>query len=238
MIMSDSPTPRNRAERRAAARKAQPHTPSSVDIPMALPDFTAKPQGKTLLEIAAERQAALSHGQPFHQDHAKSGLADDDLDVTTLDLSATYGETPFADAPLDPLSTGVLYASALSAIHATLDVIVLQQYRQDVLLKDVGWRLVTLFPALVVVVALLHVKVVKSGWVRHLRQVFFFVVSVAAGCYMVWAGNEEGYYHVMKKAPPLGTLWVWSVYELDVFGAVAQTAVVGGWMLWKGYGAF
>jgi len=66
-----------------------------------------------------------------------------------------------------------------------------------------------------------------------LRQVIFFATSVAAGCYLIHVTNSAGYLAVMKQAPPLGCLWVWSVIELDLPWAVLSL-VGAGYFLWSG----
>jgi len=39
----------------------------------------------------------------------------------------------------------------------------------------------------------------------------------------------------MKKTPPLGTLWIWAVVELDILGAVASLGAVWGYAWYHGY---
>ncbi len=68
-----------------------------------------------------------------------------------------------------------------------------------------------------------------------LRQVFFLATSVGAGCYLIHVTNRYGYLAVMRQAPPLGCLWVWSVVELDLALAVLSLACAGGYMWQKGY---
>jgi len=68
--------------------------------------------------------------------------------------------------------------------------------------------------------------------------VFFAALSVGAGTWLVYASNEDPYMAVMKKAPPLGTLWVWAVVEMRWEWAVGCLGVVGGWGWWQGYGIY
>ena len=50
------------------------------------------------------------------------------------------------------------------------------------------------------------------------------------------ATNEEPYMAVMRKAPALGTLWVWAVVESRWEVAAAALAMVCSWGWLKGYG--
>jgi hypothetical protein len=138
--------------------------------------------------------------------------------------------------PLDALATALLYCLSLSALHVTLDVLVLTQYSQEVEWAAIGGRMLRLTPALLVVVWFLHTPRMLALGAQ--RQLFFLVLAVAAGCYMLYAGNEHGYYFVMKRAPPLGTLWVWSVVEMDLLYAVVHLIPVAAWTWWRGYGNF
>jgi hypothetical protein len=66
-------------------------------------------------------------------------------------------------------------------------------------------------------------------------QVFFLALSTLSGCYLIHAANVYGYLAVMKRAPPLGTLWIWSVIELKLPLALLSLGLVGGYLQWSGY---
>lgn len=55
------------------------------------------------------------------------------------------------------------------------------------------------------------------------------------GCYTVTAVNKNGYFAVMKRVPPLGTLWVWAVVEMDVLVGAASLLAVAGYTWWNGF---
>lgn len=60
-------------------------------------------------------------------------------------------------------------------------------------------------------------------------------MSVAAGCYVVKSVNEYSYYFVMKRMPPVGTIWVWSVVEMGLLESVLSCGVVLGFVWWGEY---
>ncbi len=66
-----------------------------------------------------------------------------------------------------------------------------------------------------------------------LRQIIFLAASVVAGCYLIHVTNKYGYLAVMKRAPPVGCLWVWSVIELDLPFALLSLACAAAF-LWRG----
>ena len=232
--MSDS-QPRNRRERRAAARSKSKTASEPINIPMATPDYDAKPTGKTLLDIAEERRAQLAGGTPFPKS-ANAGI-DSYTTAEGITVSHRNGDFEFmSDEPLGAFANALIYTLSLSALHVTFDVIVLSQYNQDVVWREIAGRIARMTPALLAVVWMFHREEVLR-WPR-VRQAFFLGLSVAAGSYLIYAANEYGYYFVMQRAPPLGTLWVWSVVEMDLAWAVLHVMVVGGFMWSKGYGAF
>ena len=71
-----------------------------------------------------------------------------------------------------------------------------------------------------------------------LRDATFFGGSVVAGCYLVYSGNKHGYFYVMKSAPPIGTLWIWSVVEMSLPFAATSAAAVLGYIWWNGFDFF
>jgi hypothetical protein len=68
-----------------------------------------------------------------------------------------------------------------------------------------------------------------------LRQVIFFTTSSYAGCYLIHITNTSGYMAVMKQAPPLGCLWIWSAIELELPWAVLSLTGAAAFLWQKGY---
>lgn len=229
--MSSDNTFANRTNRRAAA--ADKHISShDVEIPLADPSRD-RPTHQTLYGIALERQAQLQKGQPF-----AAGLPIDAADgaspsiVTQIinpDGSLFTGPDDTIDST-GPLGEAVIYALTLTMLHFTLDVLVHQQYSQSIQWDSIVRRTAVALPILAGLVYMFH-PLTQKAWV----QAGFLVVSVVAGCYMIYASNEEAYFAVMKRAPPLGTLWVWSVIEMRLEIAVPSLLVVGGFFWWGGF---
>ncbi|KAF2489972.1 hypothetical protein BU16DRAFT_447233, partial [Lophium mytilinum] len=221
----------NRKERRAAAKKAgvpfEPttHEPTisekSIEMLMAHPDRSG-PKGKSLFDLAAERQAEIRAQNPGKYPDEPSNTPE--------------GETPFDDDPIGPFGNALLYSISLCMLHFTLDVIVYSQYREEVVWREITTRTLTNFPVFMIAVWLLHTRTaMRVPWLRNL---FFLGTSVGAGCWLVYSGNMNGYYYVMKTAPPIGTMWVWSVVEMDLGYALASVASVVGYVVWNGFEVF
>ncbi|KAL8938071.1 MAG: hypothetical protein Q9216_004086, partial [Gyalolechia sp. 2 TL-2023] len=211
--MASQEAPRNRKERRAQAKKGQ----SANEIPFARPSREA-PKGKTLLEIAEERR--ILHRSDEHGSPA----------VTTTQINPDGSVSEISD-PSDLTSTTYadvfLYTSSLIILYFTLTLLVHHQYATDrpslfplftssILLSPAPWLILVL-------VAALHPRASLP-----MMQVVFATMAIMAGTWLVKASNDEPYLAVMKKAPALGTLWVWGVIELRWEVAVGCLAVTGG----------
>ena len=216
----------NRKERRAAAKQNgnangafRPTTEideAGVEMILKHPD-TSGPKGKTLFDRAEERQR--------------------ELDIQAGKIPANSGSTLAGEEdPIGPLGDAILYSISLTMLHITLDVIVYSQYREDIIWSEIFKRAATAMPVFIVIVYLLHVDTVKRF--PTLRNSFFLVVSVVAGCYMVYSGNKHGYFYVLKSAPPIGAMWVWSVIEADLAYAVSSCLAVVAYLWWNGFDAF
>lgn len=70
-----------------------------------------------------------------------------------------------------------------------------------------------------------------------LRTIAFLPMSTLLGAHLISITNGEPYYAVMKKAPAVGTMWIWCILEMSLgaafLGAVGPL-VWGVW--WMGYG--
>lgn len=214
----------NRKERRAQGKPPAPAAstafqPSSeldeegVNMILRHPDRQG-PTGKTLFELADERQRQLDlqNGRPPSKPTrpAPENSKDDDDDDD--------------DKPT-PLLEAVLYAATMAVCHFTLDVLVYNQYREDILWDEILARAATALPIFFLLVYLSHLDMPTRF--PLLRNLAFFAGAISAGCYLVHSGNKHGYFYVMKAAPPVATLWVWSTMEMDVqYSALSALAVL------------
>ncbi len=200
----------------AKSGKKTASSQNASDIPLAQPDRTG-PKAKTLLQLAEERGALLSQGTPFKKLHV---IEEDESGPPKEETSS-----PFAEA--------VLYSISLSMLNFTLNVLVYHQYMQSVEWPEIYKRVISMLPVLFVLVYVLHSA--SAIRLKLFRQLFFFVTSLVAGCYMVHSANKYHYFAVMKKAPPIGTLWIWSAVEMDLLSLISSTALVAVYTWYRGY---
>lgn len=225
----------NRRERRAHAQ-SKSSSSASAEIPLSQPSRTPPPSQKTLLEIAEERQLLnRGDGDKDSSKHSPSII------TTTINPDGSLSHS-FGSSNPDPQDSAlffdiILYTTTLTIIHFTLTFLVHHQYASEPPSLGPVFLSSTLFsptPFLfLVLVVTLHPRA------SHLAtQVLFAAMSIVAGGWLVYASNDEPYLAVMKKAPALGTLWIWAIVEMRWEWAVVCLSIVGGWGWWKGYKFF
>jgi len=207
---------------------------------------------KTLLEIAAERQANLNPtaNNPVKPENIVRVTIDRDGRVIPDRSSAPVVEesldTEAETEPVSPWLDTLFLALSLSALHFTLEVLTVHQYAQELRFGPIwGHTLFIAFPTLVGVIHLFHGHLLPIRlsdypeqvqlWVIALRQLLYLGIANAAGCYLIQLTNDRGYYAVMKKAPGIGTVWVWAVLEMGLVGALAGVVGPGVYAWWNGY---
>jgi hypothetical protein len=222
------------------------------------------PQAETLYQIVAARQAKLvPRRQPFSEQTSNGPNPGHDLNHTSFVTLNPDGKLSNQPGPIDGTDrdrasllhsiVDTLFLSAsLSSLHFTLSFLTLHQYaQQDVLsLPDIlRQTLLTAFPALTLLIHVVHGHALPVAWaansspgvrvaLKMIQQLALVFVSNLAGCYLIYLTNDRGYYAVMKRAPAIGTLWVWSVIELGLIGALVGVIGPGLYAWWNGYGVW
>lgn len=213
----------NRRERRAQAR---PNPATNNGVPLHQPSRDA-PTHKTLFDIASERQLLNTTSQSSPPSITTTNINPDGT-LTTIDSASNS-----PDATTSCLDV-FLYTATLTMLHFTLTVLVHHQYAATPpSLTSILYTSTVTSPTPALIVVLVSILHPRSSLLP--TQILFAFLSVAAGAWLVYASNEDAYMAVMKKAPPLGTLWVWAIVEMRWEWAVGCLSVVAGWGWWKGY---
>jgi len=238
----------NRKQRRAQSTK-KTNDDDDVDVPLARPPEKPKSNTKTLYEIAAERQAALTPGSRSFDISPTSENVVNVAIGPNGELKALDGKTlpgQLASEDINPWLDTLLLAVSLSALHFTLEALTVHQYAEELRWKHVFWHTVLqAFPILFFLIHFMHGHVTSirtskqvTDAIGGLKQLLFVAVANVSGCYLIYLTNDKGYMAVMKNAPSIGTLWVWSVIELGLIGALAGVAGPGAYAWYYGYGVF
>ncbi|KAI9512167.1 hypothetical protein F5148DRAFT_973819 [Russula earlei] len=85
-------------------------------------------------------------------------------------------------------------------------------------------------------IPILAIFIFYTNRYKHTRwlQVAFFVLSVASGTRMIYQVNYSNWLVNMRQCPPLGTIWVYTVVQLDLGPAVMALSAVALWVWWTG----
>ncbi|APA11357.1 hypothetical protein SS1G_11607 [Sclerotinia sclerotiorum 1980 UF-70] len=178
------------------------------------------PSLETLLDIAAKRN--LSEAQ--RQRQAEIDAENEEI------LIGRLGES-------------ILWAISLTMLHFTLDVLVTHQYAEEIIWKGVISRTLQSCPVIWLLFYAFHPHAEPSHLFprlpakayHYLHEIFFFAASISAGCYLIHITNEYGSFAIMKQAPPIGTIWIWSVIELNILWAVPSVAFCAIYLKVKDY---
>lgn len=172
------------------------------------------------------------------------------------------------EAPVPPLPDTLLTSFPLAALNFTLSYLAAYQFAQEIHLRKLIFDAAFVaFPGLTILIHFVHGHIIsfpaitkgkgKSKSTKHdaadesepspLKALFaptprnflFLMVSILLGARLIAISNDATYYAVMKKAPPVGTLWVWCIVEMSPGFAALGLLVPMSWaVLYKGYGIF
>ena len=233
---------------RRAQKTSKSKGDDDVDVPMARPTENPERPTKTLYEIAAEQRAALGLDDTSTIDlsagreNVVNVAVGPDGEIRPLDGQTIPGQKATED--VNPWVDTLLFAVSLSALHFTLEALTVHQYADELIWSKIFQH--AIFPAFPILVLLIHfmhghlISIKTSKQVADamggLKQLLFVAVANIAGCYLIYLTNDRGYMAVMKNAPSIGTVWVWSVIELGLLGALAGVAGPCAYAWHYGYG--
>ncbi|KAM0256060.1 hypothetical protein ACHAQJ_005259 [Trichoderma viride] len=199
----------------------------SKTIKLRQPDRSG-PTEQTLLQLADDRSLFEKAAEREKQLAGDDGNDDEDAKLS-----------PAAERFLEAL----LYTTTLATLHLTFDVLVMNQYGTEIVWDKILKNAARAFFAFFFLFYMLHpsepnatlVPGLPRRFQKPLRQLVFFAMSCVAGCALVYTTNSQGYLYNMKRAPPLGCIWLWAVVELDLLWALPSLAVTGAYVWVNGY---
>ncbi|ROV88313.1 hypothetical protein VMCG_10496 [Cytospora schulzeri] len=218
------------------------------DVKLRQPDRSG-PTEKTLLQLAEEmelfKQADAKKRKITRQEEAKgeTGLDGEINEETDEELAEDFQDDDGLSSTAERVMETLLYSVCLAMLHFTLDVLVQRQYGETINWYNIVERATQAFMVFAALVYALHphaaVTTVIPGLPRKYqpgaRQTIFLAISIIAGCYLIYITSEYSYLAVLKQAPPVGALWVWSVIELNLGLAVVTLAGSGLFFWQSGY---
>ncbi|KAK3374812.1 hypothetical protein B0H63DRAFT_256848 [Podospora didyma] len=212
---------------------------SAANIKLQKPDRSG-PTEQTLLQMA-EARGLFAQAQEKEDANKKAarrtneggGVAEPEDD-----------EWPELSATTERILDTLLWTVSLAMLHFTFDVLVQHQYSADRIVWPSAFsRAGQAFLVFALLFYPLHphasnptiIPGIPTRFQPIIRQAIFFWSSITAGCYLIHITNTYGYLAVMKQAPSVGCIWVWSVIELDLPWAVLSLVGAGSFLWQRGY---
>lgn len=181
--------------------------------------------------------------------------------------SRSKDENDEVQEPLPLFIDTILLSFPLTTLHLTLAYLAAHQYAVEIpvsnLLRESAF---VAFPILTLLIHLAHGHIISFGrfetandeqislfpltpekrsisFLRRLifppsaKVLVFLPLAVFLGVKLMTITNNAPYYAVMKRAPAIGTLWVWCILEVPLGASLLGALGPLGWgVLWKGYG--
>ncbi|KAH9443286.1 hypothetical protein KEM48_014307 [Puccinia striiformis f. sp. tritici PST-130] len=157
-----------------------------------------------------------------------SVLDDDDLETIRNtqkdDKNSTEEEVDTLPVWVDRAFDTFLWSIPFTTVFVCLDVAIHAQYGQPVTLWSELARVGNVYPS-----ALFLIHYSLHYHEQILANLLLFGLSTIGGSYMVYIMNRLSYLLVMRRVPPLGALWIYSVVRMHLSHAVLSLLLVALW---------
>ncbi|CAG8563795.1 2014_t:CDS:2 [Ambispora gerdemannii] len=115
----------------------------------------------------------------------------------------------------------ILYTIPLCSVYSVMDILIHRQFNEDPTFWPFFTRVVKIAPIVYLLVYFTNKNLTKP-WLQFLM----FIGSIGCGCHLIWVINKVSYFGVMRRCPPLATLWIYFVAQLRLFPAVVSLITV------------
>ncbi|KAK0235758.1 hypothetical protein EDD85DRAFT_613296 [Armillaria nabsnona] len=133
------------------------------------------------------------------------------------------------DSPLaEEIFTAITMIVPFSFLLLMMEILIRYQYGKHPGLNVLVERMVSNVPIL----ALLIFYTMRYKEHRRL-QIGLFLVSIGIGCRMIYLLNRGSLYVNIRQVPPLGTLWIYAIVQLELGPAILNLATVVAYVWWK-----
>jgi len=138
-----------------------------------------------------------------------------------------------SDEPFSPFCNeifqSILFIIPMSSLYVMMVILAHRQYAQEVTVSLLVEQLLSSIPLLSVFIFY------TTRYKQDLRmQIALAILSVFSGSRLIYVVNRTNWTIVMRQCPPLGTMWVYTVVQLDLIKAVAALAAVAAYVQWAG----
>ncbi|EIM88282.1 uncharacterized protein STEHIDRAFT_138652 [Stereum hirsutum FP-91666 SS1] len=137
------------------------------------------------------------------------------------------------DGPLTPFEEEMFRAVTLiipfSFLLLLMNIMINFQYKQQPDYWVIGGKMMSAVPILSIFIFYTTRHKENRG-----TQVVLFLLSLACGGRLIWQVNRGNWTMNMEQSPPLATIWVYTIVQLELGPAVLSLFMVGMWTYLKG----
>ncbi|KIM46271.1 hypothetical protein M413DRAFT_441352 [Hebeloma cylindrosporum] len=200
----------------------------SASIPLVPPSqASSRPQpSKPLVEISDDETWRFVK---------QSGILDSQAatlespSVMTLRPGETMPEILAEVTPLsDEIFNAILLIMPFSAVLLLMEILIRHQYGKTASFEAIMDRMIPSVPIL----SLFIFYTTRYKQDRRM-QALLFVISFTVGSRMIFLLNNASWLVNMKQCPPLATLWIYTVVQLDLAPAVLSLLAIAAFVKWK-----
>ncbi|PBK72621.1 hypothetical protein ARMSODRAFT_953016 [Armillaria solidipes] len=181
---------------------------------------TAKIPSKPLIQLSEEEQWRLIN---------ESGVLHQVAAAEDAPSSEGITQSKEEDSPLaEEIFDAVVLIIPFTFLFVMMEILIHQQYGKVATLKILTDKLISGVPILSVFI--FYTTRYKS---HRTMQFIFFVIANVVGPRMVYLLSRGSWLVNMKQCPPLATIWVYTIFQLDLGPAVLNLAFVVAYVWWK-----
>jgi len=191
-------------------------------IPLATPDSKQFQQPeKPLIDISEEEQWRIIN---------QTGI----LKSAALQESPSNRDVSSMSAPDEITSLGdeifnaMLLIIPFSSILLMMEILIRHQYGKEATFDVIMNRMIPGIPIL----SLFIFYTIRYKRDRRM-QALLFIISILVGSRMLWQMDNGNWLSNMQQVPPLATVWIYTIVQLDLGTAVASLAVIGAYVWWQ-----
>ncbi|KAI9593241.1 hypothetical protein BDF19DRAFT_387573, partial [Syncephalis fuscata] len=116
----------------------------------------------------------------------------------------------------------ILYTIPFCTIYAIMDALIHRQYNEEASPMEIVTRVLKVLPLF------FTMFYISTRYRQHiLIRLLLPGVSAASGCYLLHLLNTSPAYGIMRQCPGLATIWIYTVFMMDLMPAIGSLAGVG-----------
>jgi len=199
---------------RKAASKTDGPVPLTSPSKMASRSKPAKP----LIEITKDEQWRLINQSGILQNPSLESM-----------VESTIAEEEEKLSLCDEIFNAVMLIIPFSTLLLLMVILIHHQYG-----KNVSWEIIMekMLPGVPILSLFIFYT---NRHKRHRRMQFLlFIVSIVVGSRMIYQLNHASWLVNINQCPPLATIWIYTIIQLELSPAFLNLVVVGAFVWWRG----